>query len=256
MNEKILKLEGVLLDRLPNNYYCKTSLDCTNCLFQELPNGLTVKGDLILGDNIKSLPAVLTIYNNLILKTNDFENLFSKNNNILIGGYIITPTGKIDPPLQNETYLYTDDNELCIYNKKMVFDNFTFPTMYYFQSMSKDRKSAIQYTDDKNQKLITFSCENVKDGLSKVYWHKARENNIDKYKNYDVNILRSVAELKKIFQDCTGACDKGCENFIKDCKIDKKKKYSIEDLRQMLLNFKIIKWDHSPSLVFIEFFSK
>ena len=52
MSKNILKLKGVLLNKLPDNYRFDGTLDLTGSSLTELPKGLYVTGDLILDDNL------------------------------------------------------------------------------------------------------------------------------------------------------------------------------------------------------------
>lgn len=256
VQDNIMYLKNIVLSSLPENFKTEYSLDCTDSDLTYLPDGLEVGGDLILGNSyIEELPARLIVGGNIIMK----ENELPLPKDVIVGGLVITPTIDYCPPYPEGHFIETDDGHKIIYRnvkilaqEDIITDDFYYPQLRYYKHLNPDEVyNAVQYTE--NGKTYTFSCTGVRDAKSKVDWHRAKLKGIDNYANYDIDEPRSVAELKEIYQVCTGACETGIKRFFEEFKIDMNKKYTIREVRRMVMHLPFP--GGSSKMVFLEYFN-
>lgn len=249
-------LKNIMLPYLSENFKTEYSIDCTDSDLTFLPDGLEVGGDLIIGNAyIEELPKGLIVGGNIIM----LEKELKLPQDAIVGGKVITPTNEYYPSFPVGHYIKTDDGFDIIYRKvriltpeDIIADDFYYPELRYYKSLNpKTSISAVQYTE--NGQTYTFSCQGVKDAKSKVDWHRAKIKGIDQYKDYNIDELRTVAELKEIYQVCTGACESGVRRFLKEFNIDLEKKYTIRELRRMVMHLPFP--GGSAKMVFLEYFN-
>lgn len=256
VQDGVMYLKNILLKSLPENFKVDSSLDCTDCDLTYLPDGLEVKGDLILGNAyIDELPARLVIGGNLVM----MERILAVPSDAIIGGVIVTSFGVSPPALPEGHHIHTDDGNIIIYNQikiltqeEIVANDFYYPELKFFKNLYPDSTMhAVQYTE--NDKTYTFTCSGIKDAKLKVDWNRAKLNGIYNYDNYNINEPRTVLELKKIYQVCTGACETGVQRFLKEFNIDMEKLYTIRELRRMVMRLPFP--GGSSKMVFLEYFN-
>lgn len=252
----IMYLKNAFVPYLPENFKTEYSLDCTDSELTFLPNGLEVGGDLIIGNAyIEELPERLIVGGNI----NMIQKELPLPKDAIVGGKIITPFSEYIPPHPEGHYIKTDDGIEVLYRnvkiltqEDIIADDFYYPELRYYKNLNPSMNiAAVQYTE--NGQTYTFSCTGVKDAKSKVDWHRAKLKGIDKYESYDIDELRSVTELKSIYQTCTGACETGVKRFLEEFKIDMNKKYTIRELRRMVMHLPFP--GGSSKMVFLEYFN-
>ena len=255
LNDNTLYLKDIIINSLPEGFSTSHSLDCSNSTLTSLPIGLEVGGDLILTESkITALPARLVVGNNVIT---DANSIFIPSD-ALIGGKITTAGGQQIPPFQFKHWIESDDG-VGIYYKKtvmvmredIILDDFYYPEVVFYQNICPTSNiHIVSYTEnDKTYKLV---CSGIVDAKEVVDWHRASLKGIDKYKDYNIDELRTVDELKEIYFVCTGTCNSGIKDFLEVFHIDETKKYTIRQVREMILRlpFKA----RSAKNVFIDFF--
>ena len=252
VKDDVMYLKDTLLKKLPNKYTVTRSLDLTDSIFEELPDDMLIYKDLIIGNSkIKSLPKGLKIGRDLIMK----DSVLGIPPDIVIGGRIVYENTSIEPPFQKDSMIITDDGKRVTFRKKkicheanQVANDYFYPEVYYYFGIDP-KNSAIEFTE--NDKHYLLSCTGVKDGFRQVDWIRAKNFGVDYYKDYNIDSLRTVDELKTIYQTCTGACESGIKKFKEELNVDDNKLYTIRQLGKMVESKD---WVNGPALVFFEFF--
>lgn len=255
IKDGVMYLKNIFLSALPENFKTEHSLDCTDCDLTFLPDGLEVEGDLILGNAyIEELPNRLIVWGNVYMQ--ERELLIPED--AVIGGKVFTPKLIFQPPAPKGHYIETDDGIGIIYRnvkiltqEDVIADDFYYPELRWYKNISPTAEyNAVSYTE--NGKTYTFSCGGAKDAKYKVDWHRAILKGINNYIDYDIDEPRTVAELKEIYQVCTGACETGIKRFFAEFNIDMNKKYTIREARRMVMHLPFP--GGSAKKVFLEFF--
>ena len=233
-------LNSILFKELPENFIVQGSLDLTGAKIKYLPIKIKIMGDLILGDcTLDSFPKKATVFGNVYLGTN--YNLLIPET-ALIGGKIINSNGTETEHFNKEfKHIFVNNIKITYSNPKVIIkeENMTpgwyYPQITYYKNVC-GFDNAASYTE--NNITYFLLCENMHDAISVVNYNRAKINGIEKYKDYDLNALRTVDELKEIYLICTSACEGGVQEFIEKY-VDTNRLYSILDLRNILENIEV-----------------
>lgn len=250
----VMYLKNIYLPSLPKNFKTEHSLDCSDADITFLPDGLEVGGDLIIGNSyIEELPENLIVYGSLIM----LNKVLDIPNSAIIGENIITKNGKVIPNNTNKNhYVVTITGEKVLFkNSKILLrenflpNDFYFPELIFYKNISANKKDAVSYLE--NGQEFVLACKGTKDALYQVQLHRAKMAGIDDYKDYDIDEPRTVKELTEIYQVCTGACESGVKRFYEEFNVDLNKKYTIREVRKMVLK---VPFFASGKRIFLDFF--
>ena len=255
INNDVMYFKDVILDTLPANFNCLQSLDLSDSHIAQIGDGLVVNGDLIISNApLEGLPARLVVTQDLIM----LDHVLPIPLDALIGGKIIVPEGEINPAIPASHIIHCDDGTDVIYRYVTIVkhedhrpDDYDYPEILYYPHINPAKLGAARYIE--NNVTYTLSCMSANDGIDKVNWKRAEVAGLYTLTGLDVDEPRSVAELSKIYQICTGACVSGIKTFIEIMKVDPASTYTLRELYHMVQHYHR---DRSVSKkIFLEFFA-
>lgn len=269
MSEKVLSLGNVVLQKLPQRFSFPGTLDLTDSLITELPEGLFIQEDLIIGNApIHFLPKDSIIGGNIYINSSaDREKredptcpVFSCDSSAIVGGLIYI-NNQIQAPFYSKknNYILLDNGRRFYYKSKIhfkhndrnnpAFDRTPFDIYYGYSS----KKMAVKWTS-KDGLLYAKECSDRKEARYFVNYQDAIDRGMLKFLGYDIDKPRTVEELKHIFSVCTRPCDEGVENFLKICQIDPMQLYTLRELGNFIQVFNQ-QYPFAAADVFLKFFN-
>lgn len=228
-----LKLAKTLLAKLPDKFtYLEGSLDLTDSSIVELPNDMTVKGDLIVGNApILSLPQGLIVLGNLNL-INSSINIIP--NDAIIEGQIITKNKIYYEPISYPSYTITD--------RAIIMESNT-PFPYFDKLTIGERSDHYDRWVDFVDKYFLYNGDfiyvfqnkwfiyrkksvNEQDIINEIERRKRDERVGDKYKNMSLDTLLNLKDFFILYQELTDTCELA---LIRVQKVFEELQISIED---------------------------
>lgn len=267
MSDRILKLNGVLLNSLPENYFFDGTLDCTGSSLTELPKGLYVTGDLILGDKIQAIPPEAIIGGNVyftqtmtVNEKGGFSfNTLSWDRSSIVAGWICFEGGDhFRKPSDKTNYLTLDNGDIFWYKSKRHythqargdhnFDRTPFDLYYGYA----DNKLAVQWSTP--QGTFTKDCANKENAKFLVNYQDAIERGLEKYRGLDIDVPMSGHKILEIYQVCTHSCMKVIQEYLDRFGFDLDKEYTLREVGYAVQQFKIERYAPASD-VFMHFFN-
>lgn len=255
MSDRILKLNGVLLNKLPENFKFDGTLDLTGSSLTELPKGLYVTADLIIGDaNIHSIPEETIVGGNLI---DFYGNIKNIHESAIVCGSFCRLDCFLTVKSNKTNYITLDNGDIFWYKDKRyhshralrnhAFDRTPF-NLYY----SYNDKLAVQWSTP--QGTFTKICTDKANAKFLVNYQDAIERGLEKYRGLDIDTPMIGHKIFEIYQICTHSCMEGVQEYLDYFGFDLDKKYTLREIGYTVQQFK----EDNPtpaSDVFIYFFN-
>lgn len=259
MSENILKLKGVLLNKLPDNYRFDGTLDLTGSSLTELPKGLYVTGDLILDDNLTKIAPESIIGGNVYFKTNNPIITLSWDESSIVAGKIIVNDGVGIDKISNKTnYIILDNGEKFWYKNKKHYshkalrDHDFDRTPFDLYEGYNDKKMAVQWSTPKG--FFTSRCADLKEAKFLVNYQDALERGLEKYRGLDIDTPMLGHDILEIYQVCTHSCMKVVQEYLNRFGFSLDNYYTLREIGYAVQQFKIERYAPASD-VFMFFFN-
>lgn len=267
MSNKVLKLNGVLLNKLPENFKFDGTLDLTGSSLTELPEGLYVTGDLILGDKIQAIPPEAIIGGNVYFtQSMDIDDeghiiinaLSWELSSIVCGWICYEGGGHFRKPSNKTNYIILDNEDIFWYKNKRHyshqargdhnFDRTPFDLYYGYA----DGQLAVQWSTP--QGTFTKSCTSKANAKFLVNYQDAIERGLEKYRGLDIDTPMPGHKILKIYQVCTHSCMPVIQEYLDRFGFDLGKEYTLREVGYTVQQFKIERYAPASD-VFMYFFN-
>ena len=269
MSKQVLKLKGVLLDRLPENYSFDGTLDLEGSSLTELPKGLFVSGDLILGDKITIIPPKAIIGGNVYwtqtLVPADGKicatALSYEDSSIVAGKIYVSNGGEIVSfvkPSNKENYIVLEDGEIFWYKNKTHyahralrnhdFDRTPFDLYYGYNN----HNVAVKWETPKGS--FAKRCKDKAEAKFLVNYQDAIERGLEKYQGLDIDTPMLGHDILAIYQVCTHSCPKVVQEYLDKFNINLDNQYTLRQIGYSVQKFKEARYAPA-SEVFMSFFN-
>lgn len=256
MNENVLKLEGVLLKNLPDNFSFDGTLDLRGSSLIELPKGLYVTGDLILNEYISTILQDVIIGNNLISPL-PFDALHI-NPSVIICEHIIADNREYKFMSNKENYLFLDNGDIFWYKDKTYYSHkalrnheFDRTPFDLYEGYSHNKK-AVQWAT--KQGIFTLPCKSLKEAKFLVNYQDAVERGIEQYRGLDIDTPMLGHKILEIYQVCTHSCMPVIQEYLDTFELSLDKEYTLREIGYKIQKFKIMRYAPA-SEVFMYFFN-
>ena len=268
MSKQVLKLKGVLLDHLPENYSFDGTLDLEGSSIKELPKGLFVSGDLILGDKITVIPPEAIIGGNVYwtqtlvpAEGKICATALSYEESSIVAGKIYVSNGvetvSFVKSSNKENYIVLDDGEVFWYKRKYhythqardhEFDRTPFDLFFGYN----DDFLALQWTTP--QGTFAKRCKDKAEARFLVNYQDAIERGLEQYRGLDIDTPMLGHDILAIYQICTHSCMKVVQEYLDTFHINLDNQYTLRQIGYTVQRFKEIRYAPA-SEVFMAFFN-
>jgi hypothetical protein len=268
MSEKVLKLNGVLLNKLPDNFSFDGTLDLRGSSLTELPMGLYVTGDLYLGDRITAIPPEAIIGGNVYFTQTarinaEGEIVFNTlkwDESSIVCGWICFEEGVQGflKPSNKTNYIILDNGEKFWYKNKKhyshkVLRNHDFDrTPFDLYESYDNKKMAVQWSTSKG--CFAYRCNSLKEAKFLVNYQDAIERGLEKYKGLDIDTPMLGHDILEIYQVCTHSCMKVVQEYLDRFGFNLDNYYTLREIGYAVQQFKIERYAPASD-VFMFFFN-
>lgn len=267
MSEKVLKLNGVLLNKLPDNFSFDGTLDLRGSSLTELPMGLYVTGDLYLGDRITAIPPEAIIGGNVYFTQTarinaEGEIVFNTlkwDESSIVCGWICFEEGVqgFRKPSNKTNYIILDNGNIFWYKEKRhyshqardhEFDRTPFDFFYGYNS----KQLAVQWSTP--QGTFSKECTSKENAKFLVNYQDAIERGLEKYRGLDIDTPMLGHDILEIYQVCTHSCMKIVQEYLDRFGFNLDNYYTLREIGYAVQKFKIERYAPASD-VFMYFFN-
>jgi hypothetical protein len=252
---QVLKLEGVILDKMPDNFKFYGTIDLTGSSIKELPKGLFVQEDLIIGDaSINKIPENVIIGGDLIDHQGRIKSI---DDSLVVGGKFFSLDQTLDVQKSNHQHIILDNGKKFFYKSSKYYPhearnhlyNRTPFTIYIGYS---SRFLAVSWQTPKGK--FAKECESRSEAKFLVNYQDAVERGIEQYKGLDIDTPMLGHKILKIYRICTNACLDVVDEYLQRFNLDLNKYYTLREIGYTIQKFKVERYAPASD-VFMKFFN-